>query len=442
VFDSRLTKLELDAAKALLAHVNPETGVSLRSDPALAWVTLAGELSLFNLIDDPSALPADYAKELRDLHAKNPTGSNRRFWQGLESSHSKELADALRKAGLRAPVAGVSHWRRESEFCEAQAAPGLDLIDDRLYWNAPTWIAPRYRSALWSLDGGLLIDAPRKRRPDRPYVVGQWCDYTQGVWASPYEAAEQLLGAATAAAEDWDALVRRGVFILPEPWGSAAVGTGGGEDIFQIPEVVNGSPHVFALWPHVASVLLRGREDALARAREPERTKAEVGRRPAARAAARKRHVPGWEPERGRLLVETPYTQGVAGWPGEEPLALAYLIFDVESPYAAVVASSAGPEPIAKADRLLVSAVAKVAPTGFRWADDWRREAADPGRPPLLQEPVKGTITWRRKGTIKAYALDNNGKRLGPAPTKPDPDGTTLVLDGSTAALHFELVAE
>ncbi len=33
---------------------NPETALALRNDPALAWVTLAGEISLFNLIDNPA----------------------------------------------------------------------------------------------------------------------------------------------------------------------------------------------------------------------------------------------------------------------------------------------------------------------------------------------------------------------------------------------------
>ena len=46
--------------------------------------------------------------------------------------------------------------------------------------------------------------------------------------------------------------------MFPLEWGEGPAGTVGGEDIFQIPEVVNGSPHVYALWPHVASLLLRG----------------------------------------------------------------------------------------------------------------------------------------------------------------------------------------
>lgn len=441
VFDPTITKLETETAKKLLAHVNAETGISLRTEPALAWVTLAGEVSLFDLIDEPNSLPGDYSRELKALAAQSTSGVGRRFWQGLESNHYKTLAETLRKGGLKAPIAGVSHYRRELEFSEAQAAPGLDLIDDRLFWNPSPFLSPRFRSMMWDSRGGLIFEAARKRRPDRPYVVGQWCNFSSGVWSTPYEAAEGLLGAATAVGEDWDALVRRGVFLWPEEWGRSAPGTAGGEDIFQVPEVANAAPHTFGLWPHAASLMLRGHEEA--DAKTGDKTKADSHPRVGSRKAAAPRgHVSGWDPERGRLVIDTPYTQGVAGWPGEEAVTFPSLIMDVENSYGVVIASSAGTEPVAKTKRLLVSAVGRFSPTGFRWVDPWRRETADPGRPPLLQEPVKGKVTWRAKGPVKAFALDNNGRRIGPATVKTTESGATLILDASTAALHFEMVAE
>ena len=156
---------------------------------------------------------------------------------------------------MRVPIAGCSHWRREPEFAAAQAAPELDLIDDRLFWAPPPWSAPEIRSQLWSTDGGLMAGAQRKRQAGRPYVVGQWCPQTMGAWALPHEAADQLLAAQTALTEDWDALVRRGIFLYPLEWGAGPAGTVGGkeQDIYQLPEVANAAPQVFAVWPHVAS---------------------------------------------------------------------------------------------------------------------------------------------------------------------------------------------
>jgi hypothetical protein len=430
-FDPVIKRLALESARNLLSHVNPETGLALRDDPVLAWVTLGGEISLFDQIDNPNALPPDHAAALRALAARNTGGTGRRLWQNLGGAHWREMADALRKSRVKAPIAGVSHWRREVEFSATQATAGLDLIDDRLYWLPPPWAAPDRRSLLWSADGALAAGAARKRKTDRPYVVGQWCHQTSGAWALPYEAADTMLASEIATAEDWDALVRRGIFIHPDVWGTNSAGTGGVEDIFQIAEVVNGLPQVYAVWPHAASVLLRN-QHATAQPAPPHR----------AGARHRNNKVAGWDPGRGRLLVDTPYTQGLAGWVSDEPAVLEHIVVEVDSPYAVVLASSATAKPIATTNRLLVTAVARVEPTGLTYVDQWKREVADPGRPPLLQEPVRAKVLWRKSGKVKAYALDNTGARTGPARTESTADGVQLSIDGSLPVMHWEMLVE
>jgi len=277
----------------------------------------------------------------------------------------------------------------------------------------------------------LSAAAAKKRHTDRPFVVGPWCDHTEGGWALPYEGADLMLTALTALTDDWDALVRRGVFLYPEVWGANATGTGGGDDFYAVPEIINGIPPVFALLPHAASIVVRGFE------RVP---KVRPGYRPA--NVARRSSVPGWDPQQGRLVIETPFTQGLAGWPEGLAANFEALSVDVDSVYAVVVATSMSSEPITTTKRLLVSAVARVEPTGLRWVDEWRRDVADPGRPPLLQEPVRAKVLWRRKGTAKAYALDNTGKRAGPVPLEKTSDGVLLKIDDKTPTLHWELVEE
>jgi hypothetical protein len=426
LFDPTIGKLTVAAAREFLTRVNPETELALCNDPALAWATLLGEVSIFNVIDDPNALPPPYAKALRALADRSTSGAGRRFWESAESARLKQFADALRKAHLRVPVAGVSHWRRESEFCAAQAAAGLDLIDDRLYWSPPAWVGPGYLSSLWSLDGGIAAFAKIKRREDRPYVVGQWCDQSSGAWALTHEAGDVMLAAHTAGAGDWDALVRRGIFVYPQVWGEGPSGTVGGEDLYQLPETVNGSPHIYALWPHAASLFLRGE--------------------PAARLAAKahRRSLASSDPSRGRLVIDTPYTQGVAGWNNNRQVAFSQVEIQSGGGFAVVVVSSASSEPIASTKRLLVSAVGRVEPTGYLWVDSWKRQVADPGGPPFLQEPVKARIVWHHKGRVTAFVLDNDGQRKGRAKLERASNGQShaLVLDGTTAAFHWELTAE
>jgi hypothetical protein len=432
IVDPTLDKLTLDASLALLGHVNGETKLALKDDPALAWVTMAGETTLFDLIDNPNAMPSHYAAELRKLAERTPGGAGRRFWQHVESAHWSRRAEALRKGGVKAPIAGVSHWRREPEFVDALNAPGLDLIDDRLYWSPSSWISPGRRSQLWDLDGGLSSAADRKRTAGKPYVVGQWCPQSGGAWAFPHEAADQLLAAVTASHEGWDALVRRGLFVYPRLWGEGPAGTAGGEDIFQIPEVANASPQVYALWPHAASILLRGRTD-----QDQERARA-------ADRARRRGPAPGWDPVQAVLTVDTPYTQGLAGWIGGRSASFPTLKVASGTTFAVVVASSVGDQPIEGARRLLVSVVGQVGPTGLRWVDPWRREVADPGRPPFLQQPVEARVEWLKKGPVKGYVLDNAGNRVGPARLEPlgGGQGVALVVDGRVPAFHWELVVE
>ena len=451
-FDPTITKLGLQSARSLLNRVNPETGLALKDDPTLAWVTLLGEVSLFDLIDSPDdALPGEYAQALRTLgqRSTNTNGTGRRFWQAVEMNHYKEMVEALRKDKLRVPIAGCSHWRREPEFSAAQAALPLDLVDDRLYWSPTTFVAPEMKSQLWSQDGALNAGAQRKRHPGVAYAVGQWCPQTQGAWALPYEAADVLLAAQTAVHEDWDALVRRGIFLHPALWGEGPVGTVGVEDIFQLAEVANGSPQVYALWPHAASLMLRGPNASSTKAqndRETQRSETERGARSSAgpRRKPRTTGVPGWDPSRGRLVIDTPFTEGIAGWSGGESVTFPNLDVSSDSPFAVVVASAVGPEPIATAKRLLVTVVGRVQPTGFRWVDRFKREVADPGRPPFLQEPVFARVVWRRNAKITGHVLNNAGERIGPAKLEPlaDNAGAALVIDARVPAFHWELIAE
>ena len=171
--------------------------------------------------------------------------------------------------------------------------------------------------------------------------------------------------------------------------------------------MINGSPHIYALWPHAASLFLRGRTEPA----EPHRRAAEAAAQGRRQGTPPARQRLG--PARGRLLFDTPYTQGAAGWIGGETASFPQLELSTENPFAVLVATSISNEPIASTKRLLVSAIARVEPTGFRWVNGWKREVADPGRPPFLQEPVIATVTWRRKGRVRAFVLNNEGERIG-----------------------------
>jgi hypothetical protein len=173
--------------------------------------------------------------------------------------------------------------------------------------------------------------------------------------------------------------------------------------------------------PHASSIVLRGG--------------AKADRGQARRLAA-------WDPAAGRLVVATPFTQALAGWASRRPATFESLTIDTESPFAVVAVSSLGAEPIATSKRLLVTAVARVEPTGLLYVDALHHEVADPGRPPLLVEPVRARVTWKRRGSVKAYALDSAGRRLNAVSLEPAGDGVRLDLDGRIPSIHWELVVD
>jgi hypothetical protein len=423
-FDPKIADVIKRFAENLLGHVNPETGLSLRDDPVLAWIAISGERSLFNMIEEPGALPSESALLLAEFGKRQAVALGRPLWQRVEAAQWQSIAEGLHSWGVGVPIAGCAHWRGEQEFLAAQLAHGLDLLDDRLYLNAQPFAFGDRRGLIWDRTGGIIHAAVRKRRSDRPYVVSQWCERTDGLWALGQEGAGLLLAADQAAAEDWDALVRRGVFFQPEVWGAAAPGTQGGADLFAIPEVLNANPAVFSLLPHAASVFHRVKSQ-----RSTEQTTSP-------RAAI-------WEPATGRVVIDTPHTQALVANLDRRPARFDALLIESVTPASCVAVSSLGTEPIAHAKRLLVTAVARIEPTGMTYADTYRTAPGNSGRPPLLCEPVKAAVSWKSTdANIKAYALDNSGRRLREVPLARTKEGATLELDGAHPGLHWELVSE
>ncbi len=106
-FDPAVREAARKAAEALLSHVNPLTGLSLRDDPVLAWVTLAGELSLFNLVE-PERFSATEAAAIRDLMRKDGIPTARRGWQvdrGETSGGHWPISSARPGSRSRSPAA-------------------------------------------------------------------------------------------------------------------------------------------------------------------------------------------------------------------------------------------------------------------------------------------------------------------------------------------------
>ncbi len=79
-------------------------------------------------------------------------------------------------------------------------------------------------------------------------MVSQWCEQTRG-WALLFEAADQMLAVEIAAADDWDALVRRGSSSIRSLGEVPRRGLAGVKTSFSFPKWSTACPRFFALAP-------------------------------------------------------------------------------------------------------------------------------------------------------------------------------------------------
>lgn len=439
IFDPLLTQKIDDLSLKILKQERPVRGVTLALDAHLAWVTEMGEISLTELengIFTPSERQIEVLKEAQKTFKANNT---KKLHHQIESQRVSDWAKLMHREGLKAPIAGVGHWQRDQDWLETLGAPGLSVIEDRFYWPVQPWAQPGYRGSLFDATRSLVAIVNSKRTPEQAYVIGQWCAQVSGGWALPTEAADIIFGAYAAKILDVDALVRRGLAQKPQVWGASATGTAGDRDIFQLSESLSGMPQALAMMPHVASILRRDRGD------DPVSLKTKA----AAKTTARTRPVfgnaplEGWEPTDGIVHFVTPHTAGLAGrleFATSEQTTLGFAEFETNFTNGVVIASSATGKDLAATDRMLVTVMGRAIPSGFRYADQWQKDVAEFGEPPLRIEPVTAKFRWNGTGKIQVFQVDNNGHRGKEVEVLLDNNTQIFTLDGTNTGPHWEIV--
>ena len=139
----------------------------------------------------------------------------------------------------------------------------------------------------------------------------------------------------------------------------------------------------------------------------------------------------------GYFTVDTPGTKGVVGYGGGRSHELGEVTIEQGSPYAHIYVTATDKDAeIATDDSLLVTAMARMVDKGTEF--DAFSEAplvrVPPKVGPLLIEPVRATITIKRDGPCRVYALDHDGRKPADAaeiPVEKTPDGLRFTVDGT-----------
>ncbi len=119
-----------------------------------------------------------------------------------------------------------------------------------------------------------------------------------------------------------------------------------------------------------------------------------------------------WDYGRGLVTVDTPRTQGAAGFLAKAGrIELGDVAIESENEFGAIVVTSLDGEPVASSKRLLVQAMTEEKPCGWK-VEGGRIEGL--GGYPMLVRNVEASVTLRGAGRRTAQPLDPHGSPQGP----------------------------
>lgn len=497
IFMPRLIELQKEFITKLLTTRNPYTGKTLAEDPALALLIVQNEDSLLyqpnrNRIKHPLALAElkrrfneylrgkyptraalaaawnntlsaaeDLARDSVEL-PMNPAGFNfsearqadmRLFYYETQRNYYRTIRDHVRSLGIRAPLAGSNHWT--SDPLDLRANAELDFVDRHNYWAHPTVVDGwAFHQVLFnplptvkSPTGGLVGNLAARRVAGKPYAVTEWNVGS----TNEFRADAQLTFPAYAAMHDWQLF----------QFSYSPVGTSGQ---FARPMVysfgMNDDPVQLSLLPISAILFHRGdtaggrRQFQMVSDRELADPGFALDREAIELAALQgksgiafenisqpaEQNAPSglkWNARTGRCEIDTPRTQGFAGFPGGEAVVCGTAQFLLNGDFAVVALTSLDDLPLQTSNRMLLSAVARGWNQGMKF-NTLRNRITELGMLPRVMQPVTGTLKLARSARgLTVHALDYSGRPLSAPAIREEKGAAVIELTG---APHYELI--
>ncbi len=128
-----------------------------------------------------------------------------------------------------------------------------------------------------------------------------------------------------------------------------------------------------------------------------------------------------WDSNRRLVEIRSRKTQGVVGFAGGKKVVLPDVKLSVDTQFVSLLFTSLDDRPLRRSSSILVTAMARDRQYGAEYSDDGMK-LEKLGRPPLMMEPVRATITLNGPSPKTVRTLDIHG-----VPT----DTTVPVEDGS-----------
>jgi hypothetical protein len=415
-----------------------------------------------------------------------------RFYCELNNSYFQKTKDAFRAAGVRQPICGTGWFGVGSGFYPElySNVPGMDYIDRHHYYGGGPGGWQILPGQPFHHEGALtepkhLLKLGMERVLDMPYGVSEWANVLPNQWRLE---APPLMTFYGQCLNGWEV-----------PMHFALEGTAGGFSRFLKWMWPIGEPSTLCQYPALAQVIRRGdvREGELVFARGlseeklfsaqplkdvaikvdisgPYEMSSEQGinaRSLASYYAAavgktgvrftkadepdysidltryldlQKKEIRSatgelyWNYGRGHVTANTPRTQAAVGFLAGVPVKLGDCEIRTDNHCASILVTSWDGQPLRQSKHVLITAVGRSRNTDMAYSRGGQRLLAI-GKPPVLLEGVRGTVTFRRTGPCTVMALSPYGYKTDDVLAAAGDGKITIGLDGRHRAAYYDV---
>lgn len=251
MFDPHLIELQKRFIAELLDHYNPYTNLRYKDDPAVAFLEIANETSLFRywfsgeldagVVGRKAALPAFYQLQLdrlwrdwyvtiypetevgsvpgrvpwktRRLHSGQALADTVQFYAEIERKYFAMMRDFIKHdIGSRALISASGHY---FSLINLQAQAVADFTSPHYYWDPVRWTAGRWNKHEFAIGGHSVFDVgvddlrgmthpvadiAMSHVAGKPLLVTEWNQW----YPNPYAYELPLVLAAYGSLHDWD----------------------------------------------------------------------------------------------------------------------------------------------------------------------------------------------------------------------------------------------
>ena len=465
-FNRRLIDLQKEYARQLLTTPNPYTGLSMAQDPALAFVAIFNESSLFMNcpLGSFSQLPPSYITEINELYAQWRVGHGlpveSRDVPTLQRAHDETVGQFLMETqdayydemraflrndlGVKVPIFGSNY---QELVGDVRSNARLDAYDVHSYWDHPNggWSPTDQTSnirlipALRKADS-IFCQMARHSIQGRPFFISEW----EACWPNETNFEGPLVYSTLAALQGWDGLAN---FAFEEgTWAESMSGVYGAADKPNLAQALGVSALLYrrgdiATLPPVEYPL----GDQLMAAPTRSLPAAELfthsvqvvpGRADTSPVGSNAPDGPLGTPDgtvsisdRNVVRIAVPRAAVVLGNLGNQPVDVGPCRFETGTVYTQLSVLALDDQPLAKSRRLLVQALAREENTGMIYRA-FRKGVSSIGTGPILIEPVAGQVSWipPARAKVSLTPIDWYGRRAAAAiPLVIDAEGRVVV---------------